>query len=52
MTKETFLMQYQSECRVALKSCKGCVNISKPFEKTWLYRIISKSFNWADMDVS
>lgn len=52
MTKETFLMQYQSECLSALKSV---VNIRKPFEKTfmdtmnysWLYQIVSNSFNWA-----
>lgn len=33
MTKETLLMQYQSECRTALKSV---VNISKPFEKAFM----------------
>ena len=33
MTKETLLMQYQSECRTALKSV---VNLSKPFEKTFM----------------
>ena len=33
MTKETLLMQYQSECQMALKSV---VNISKPFEKTFM----------------
>ena len=33
MTKETLLMQYQSECLTALKSA---VKISKPFEKTFM----------------
>ena len=33
MTKETLLMQYQSECLSALKSV---VNIQKPFEKTFM----------------
>lgn len=33
MTKETLLMQYQSECLSALKSV---VNIHKPFEKTFM----------------
>lgn len=33
MTKETLLMQYQSECQSALKSV---VNIIKPFEKTFM----------------
>lgn len=33
MTKETLLMQYQSESRTALKSV---VNISKPFEKAFM----------------
>ena len=33
MTKETFLMQYQSECLSALKSV---ANIHKPFEKTFM----------------
>ena len=33
MTKETLLMQYQSECLSALKSI---VNIHKPFEKTFM----------------
>lgn len=33
MTKVTLLMQYQSECQSALKSV---VNISKPFEKTFM----------------
>lgn len=33
MTKEILLMQYQSECRSALKSV---VNICKPFEKTFM----------------
>ena len=33
MTKETLLMQYQSECLSALKSV---VNIHKPFEKTFI----------------
>ena len=33
MTKETLLIQYQSECQMALKSV---VNISKPFEKTFM----------------
>ena len=33
MTKETLLMQYQSECLSALKSV---VNIQKPFEKAFM----------------
>ncbi len=33
MTKETLLMQYQSECLSALKSI---ANIHKPFEKTFM----------------
>ena len=33
MTKETLLMQYQSECLSALKSM---ANIHKPFEKTFM----------------
>ena len=33
MTKETLLMQYQSECLSALKSV---ANIQKPFEKTFM----------------
>ena len=33
MTKETLLMQYQSECLSALKST---ANIHKPFEKTFM----------------
>lgn len=33
MTRETLLMQYQSECLSALKSV---VNIHKPFEKTFM----------------
>ena len=33
MTKETLLMQYQSECLSALKSV---ANIHKPFEKTFM----------------
>ena len=33
MTKETLLMQYQSECLSALKSV---VNVQKPFEKTFM----------------
>lgn len=35
MTKETLLMQYQSECLSALKSV---VNIHKHFEKTFMDR--------------
>ena len=34
MTKETLLMQYQSECLSALKSV---ANIHKPFEKAFMY---------------
>ena len=57
MTKETLLMQYQSECLSALKSV---ANIHKPFEKTFmdtmkLFMAIPdriNSFNWADMAVS
>ena len=33
MTKETLLMQYQSECLSALKSV---ANIHKPFEKAFM----------------
>ena len=33
MTKETLLMQYQSECLLALKSV---ANIHKPFEKAFM----------------
>ncbi len=57
MTKETLLMQYQSECLSALKSI---ANIHKPFEKTFmdamkLFMAIPDRINflnWADMAVS
>ena len=37
MTKETLLMQYQSECLSAIKST---ANIHKPFEKTFMDTMI------------
>ena len=57
MTKESLLMQYQSECRNALESV---VNISKSFQKVFMdaiklfmaYLTASISFKWDDMDVS
>ena len=57
MTKETLLMQYQSECLSALKSV---VNIQKPFEKAFmdtmkLFMAIPDCINFlqlADMAVS
>ena len=51
MTKETLLMQYQSECLSALKSV---VNIHKPFEKTFmdtmkLFMAISDRINFLQL---
>ena len=54
MTKESLLMQYQSECRNALESV---VNISKSFQKVFmdamkLFMAIPNRINFLHMDVS